>query len=313
MTARGLAEAKDIRAELRNRSLWDLPPEPGETSVAVNDKRIPFATPLAADRFLRSVRSAGFDPGPGSWPQHADYVTARAFRAVSEVGLLALPELSVFGIGDGLSRGERARQINECLRNRRPFAAIKPIDGVTRFLAVDSEDRYASVAIVVRNLQHVAVAVACGSTVAVGTHHATLVQRGGDAWIPAGDLPELPVLPASIAAPISTPGHVGLQADRLFPEWGNPIQLNGVLLGAVEAAYQPDSWPCDCAGVYIATAAGRTTVRAVNGRRVSHPHEIQARLINALRKGDKVPGHVVARDELSAHRLLHHLRDSGIA
>lgn len=313
MTSGGLAEAKLIRADLRERSLWDLPPEPGETSTPVDEIPNLFTSPLTADRYLRNSGSPGDDPGPSSWKQEVDYVAARAFRVVSEIGAEALPGLSVFGTGDGLSRRERARQIDECVRDKRPFAAIKPIDGITRFLAVDSEERYASVAIVVRSLQHVAIAVACGARAAVGTHHTVLVQREGDAWIPASELPDLPVLHSSIAAPISTPSHSGHQVGTLIPEWGNPIVLNGVVFGAVEAAYQPDCWPCDCAGVYLAAAAGRTTVRALNGRRVIHPYEIQARLINALRNGDKVPGLIVARDELAAHRLLNHLRQCGIA
>jgi hypothetical protein len=313
MTSGGLAEAKLIRADLRDRYLWDLPPEPGETSIPVDDIPNPFSSPKAADRYLRSPGSSGEDPSSGSWKQEVDYIAARAFRVVSEIGAEALPGLSVFGTGDGLSGRERARRIDDCVRCKRPFAAIKPIDGITRFLAVDSEERYASVAIVVRTLQHVAIAVACGSRAAVGTHHTVLVQRDGDIWIPASELPDLPVLHASIAAPISTPGHGELQAGTLIPEWGNPILLNGVVFGAVEAAYQPDCWPCDCAGVYLAAAAGRTTVRAINGRRIIHPYEIQARLINALRKGDKVSGLIVARDELAAHRLLNHLRQCGIA
>ena len=188
---------------------------------------------------------------------------------------------------------------------------IQPIDGITRFLAVDSEDRYASVAIVAFSFQHVAVAVATGSAVAVGTHHAALIRRGGGPWIPARDLPVLPVLPASVAAPAGIPGPGGRPA--LFPEWGNQILLNGVVLGGVEAAYQPDCWPCDGAASYIAAAAGRTTVRAVTGRRLTHPHEVQALLVNALRRGGKIPGLVVARHELAAHRLLKQLRRYGIA
>lgn len=313
MTSGGLAEAKLIRADLRDHSLWDLPPEPGETSIPVNDVPNPFPSPLAADRHLRSPGSPDDDRRPASWKQEVDYVAARAFRVVSEIGFEMLPGLAVFGTGDGLSRAERARRIDECVREKRTFAVVKPIDGITRFLAVDSEERYASVAIVIRGLQHVAIAVACGARAAVGTHHEVLVQRDGDVWIPASELPDLPVLHASIAAPVSTPSPAGLQAATLIPEWGNPILLNGVVFGAVEAAYQPDSWPCDCAGVYLAAAGGRTTLRAINGRRVTHPHEIQARLINALRRGDRVPGLIVARDELAAHRLLNHLRKCGIA
>jgi hypothetical protein len=309
MASEGPAVAKAIRADLRDRSVWDLPPEPGETSMAVDDKPSPFATARMADRYLRFGSPPGHHPGPGSWQQRVDYATARAFRAVSEIGNSALPGLAVFGTGDTLSRRERARRIGECVRDRRPFAVIKPIDAMTRFLGVDGDERHASVAIVVHDLQHMAIALACGSTVALSAHHAVQVRRDGDAWVPAGELPDQPVLHGSIAAPISTPGLGGHQAGALIPESGNPMLLNGVLLGAVEAAYQPDCWPCDCAGVYIATAAGRTTVRVIDGR-VSHPHEVLARMISALRNGEKVPGHVVARDELAAHRLLNHLRQS---
>ena len=167
-------------------------------------------------------------------------------------------------------------------------------------------------AIVAFSFQHVAVAVAAGSAVAVGTHHAALIRRGGGPWIPAGDLPVLPVLPASVAAPAAIPGPAGA-GRALFPEWGNQILLNGVVMGGVEAAYQPDCWPCDGAASYIAAAAGCTTVRALTGRRLTHPHEVQALLVNALRRGGKIPGLVVARHELAAHRLLNHLRRYGIA
>ena len=314
----GLAGARDIRADLRRLPLRELDPEPGELSIPVNDKPNPFTTPLMADHYLRNIRPSSnvvhlAIRGPGSWQRHADYIASRAFRVVSQIGADALPGLAVFGHGDGLSYRERAEMIKGCLRAKRPMAAINPIDGLTRFLAIDSDDRYASVAIVARSLQHVAIAVAAGATVAVGTHHSALIQREGGTWIPAGDLPVLPVLPASIAAPAGTPGRGRMLTGTLFPEWGNPIMLNGIVLGGVEAAYQPACWPCESAATYIAAAAGRTTVRAVTGRRLTHPHEVQALLINALRKGEKVPGLIAARDELAAHRLLRDLRRCGIA
>jgi hypothetical protein len=318
MTSGGLAEARLIRADLHRLPLRELAAEPGETSIAVDDKPNPFTTPVMADQYLRNIGSPGNVislpiPSPGSWEQHAGYVAARAFRAVSQIGTDALPALAVFGNGDGLSHGERARQIKACLRDQRPFAVINPIEGITRFLAIDSGDSYASVAIVARNLQHVAMAVATGSAVAVGTHHTALVQRDGGTWIPAGELPHLPVLHASIAAPVSTLNHGGPQTGTLFPESGNLIVLNGVVLGGVEAAYQPDCRPCDSAAIYIAAAAGRTTVRAVTGRLLTPPYQVQALLINALLKGGKVPALIAARDELAAHRLLNYLRQCGIA
>jgi hypothetical protein len=310
ITAGMLAEANRIRTDLQSHHLWDLPPEPGETTVAVDERPIPFATPLQADRFLRGAGPSS--PPPGSWQDYHDYVAARVHRAASEIAVGALPGLVLVGTGDGLSRSDRARLIDECLHDKRPVAVVKPIDGITRFLSVDGEGRYASVAIVARNLQHVAIAVGSGSTVALGTHHQALVQRHGQAWMPANELPVLPALHDSCAAPYGTPSYGGVQAETLIPEWGNSIMVSGVLLGTVEAAYQPKSWPCDSAGVYIAMAAGRTTIRAITGRRLIHPYQVQAIVINALRKGEKVPGFVVARDELAAHRLLNHLRGSGI-
>ena len=310
ITAGMLAEANRIRTDLQSHHLWDLPPEPGETSVEVDEKPIPFATPLLADRFLRGTGSSS--PPLGSWQDYFDYIAARAYRAVKEIAASALPGIAVVGTGDGRSCGDRARLIDECLHCKRPVAVVKPIDGITRFLSVHGEGRYASVAVVARNLQHVAIAIASGSTVAVGTHHQALVQRDGQTWIPASELPVLPALRDSFAAPLSTPSYGGRQAGTLIPEWGNPIVLNGVVLGTVEAAYQPRSWPCDSAGIYIAMAAGRTTIRAISGRRLVHPYQVQAFVINALRKGERVPDFVVARDELAAHRLLNYLRRSGI-
>jgi len=318
MASGGLTGARDIRADLRRLPLRELDPEPGELSIPVNDKPNPFTTPLMADRYLRNIRPSGnvvqlAIRSRSSWERHADYIASRAFRVVSQIGTDALPGLAVFGDGDGLNDRERAEMIRACLRAKRPLAAISPIDGLTRFLAIDGDDHYASVAIVARSLQHVAIAVAAGPTVAVGTHHTALIQRDGGTWMPAGDLPGGPVLHASIAAPVGTPGRGRLLTGTLFPESGNPVMLNGIVLGGVEASYQPACWPCDSAAIYIAAAASRTTVRAVTGRRLTHPHEVQALLINALRKGEKVPGLIAARDELAAHRLLKDLRRCGIA
>jgi hypothetical protein len=314
----GLAEARRIRADLLRQPLGELAPEPGEGCVAVDEKPNPFGNPVAADAYLRDAGSPGtvvplVIPGPGRWQQHAAYITARSFRVVSQLGTRACPRIAVLGRGDGLSRAERARTIDVCLRGRRPFAAVQPIDGITRFLAVDSEDRYASVAIVAFSFQHVAVAVATGSAVAVGAHHATLIRRGGGPWIPACDLPVLPVLRSSVAAPAAIQRPGGSRTGALFPEWGNQILLNGVVMGGVEAAYQPDCWPCDGAASYIAAAAGCPIVRALTGRRLNHPHEVLALLLNALRRGGKIPSLVVARNELAAHRLLNQLRRYGIA
>jgi hypothetical protein len=315
MTSGMLTEARGMRTDLRRFRLHELAPDPGEPGVAVDDMPNPFRTPVMADHYLRPPRDviSLAIPASGSWEQYAEYVTARAFGAASRIGAEEMPDLSVVGHGDGLSRRERAEIINACLLRKQPLAAVNPIDGVARFLSVDSEDRYASVAIVARGLQHVAIAVAAGSTVAVGTHHTALVQREGGSLIPVGDLPGLPVLPASIAAPAGTPGRNGLLTGTLIPEWGNAIMLSGMVLGGLEAAYQPDCWPCDGAAVYIAASAGRRAVRVAGGRLLTHPYQVQALVINALRKGDRLPACIVARDELAAHRLLRDLRQRGIA
>ena len=313
LASSGLAEARKIRADLLGQPLDEFPPEPGEGCVAVDEKPNPFGSPAAADAYLRGPLVPVVIPASAPWQQHAAYVTTRAFRAVSQVGTGACPSLTVLGRGDGLGSAERAGLTDVCLRGRRPLAMIAPVDGITRFLALDSDDCYASVAIVAFSFQHVAIAVATGSAVAVGTHHAALIRRASGPWILARDLPVLPLLPSSVAAPAASLGRGGPRPDALFPEWGNQILLSGVVMGGVEAAYQPDCWPCDGAASYIAVAAGGTVVRAHTGRRLNHPHEIQALLVSALRRGGKIPGLVVARHELAAHRLLHHLRQSGIA
>lgn len=313
------AEAQLVRADLRHRPLRELAPEPAETAIPVDDMLNPFTTPVIADRYLRRLRPSDdvvhLLPAPRqtSWEQHAGYIEARTFRVVSQAGTTALPGLRVFGSGDGLSRTRRADEISACLRDRHPLAVISPIDSMTRFLAIDGEDRYASAAIVARSLHHVAVAVAAGPTTAVGTHHMALISHGDDQWIPASDLPYSPVLPGSIAAPINAPGTAEPQARTLFPGCGNPVLLHGIILGGIEAAYQPDFWPCDGAALYIAVAAGRATMKTQSGKRLLTPYQVQALLVNALRKGKKVPGLITARDELAARRLLTYLRQCGIA
>ena len=69
----------------------------------------------------------------------------------------------------------------------------------------------------------------------------------------------------------------------------------------------------DGAGATSPRRPGWTIVRALTGRRLNHPHEVLALLLNALRRGGKIPSLVVARNELAAHRLLNQLRRYGIA
>jgi hypothetical protein len=322
LTSGARAEARLIRADLRQRPLRDLAPDPGEISIPVNVKPNPFTSPPMADRYLRDIPSAEdvihlSVPGPGSREQHARYATARVFRIVRQIGSDALPGLVVFGRGDEFGHRERGRMVKACLRDKRPVAVIKPIDGMTKFLALDGEDGYASVAIVACGPHHVAISVAAGSTVAVGNHQAALVQRDSSNWIPISGLSDMPVLHGSIAAPIATPTEDEVESAAFFPESGNPTLLNGVLLGGIEAAYQPDCRPWDVAASYIAAAAGRTIVRASGSprspKRPLTAADVLDLLVQALLDGEKVPGLVVARGELAAHRLINHLRQGGIA
>lgn len=316
MTWEALAEAKRIRADLHRRHLRELPPEPGEVGPFVDDIPNPFRAPgEAPDRYLQQHEGAVplHIPPLASWEQHRDYAATRAFRAASEAGIRALPELKVFGNGDSLDDRQRADMISESLRCRHPFAVINPIDNLTTFLAVEGDERYASAAIVFANLRHVAVAVAAGPTLALGTHHIALIHRNDRTWTPAAELPNIPVLHASIAAPIGTHGRCSQpETTTLFPG-GNPVVLSGLILGGIEAAYQPDSWPCDCAAMYIAAAAGYTIVQADTGKTLNHPGQVQRLLTNALINNVTVPGLIAARDELAARRALTYVRKCGTA
>jgi hypothetical protein len=242
---------------------------------------------------------------------------ARTLRVVRQAGDDMLSGLVVLGQGDGLGHRQRGRTIKDFLPKKQPFAVVKLFDNLDRFLGFDGEDTFASVAIVARGLQHVAISVATGSTVAVGNHQIARVQRDSSTWIRMSELSDLPVLHGSIAAPLGTPIGDEVESWALFPESGNATLLSGVLLGGIEAAYQPDCWPWDVAASYIAAAAGRTVVRASGSPRSRRPPLTAAGvldiLIKALLDGDKVPGLVVARGELAAHRLINHLRQGGIA
>ena len=274
----------------------------------MDEKPNPFGNPVVADAYLRDAWSpATVVPlvipapgGPARWPQYCRLHRGPGLpggspdrhRRVS-AALRARPRY-------GLSPAERARTIDACLRGGRPFAAIQPIDGITRFLAVDSEDRYASVAIVAFSFQHVAVAVATGSAVAVGTHHVTLIRRCGT-LDPGPDLPGLPVLPSSVAAPPRSRVPPD-SAARAVPRVGNQVLLNG-RHGGVEPPTSQTARLRRCRDLY--RRGGRARPSALTRRRLSHPHEVQALLVNALRRGGELPGLVIARHELAARGLLH--------
>jgi hypothetical protein len=317
------AEARLIGADLRSQPLRDLAPDPDEGSTFVDHMSHSFTSPDMADRFLRGITSPEDVihlpvPGPVSREQHAQYALARTLRVVRQAGDDMLPGLAMFGQGDGLGHRQQGNAIRNCLRRKEPFAVVKPFDNLDRFLGFYGEDTFASVAIVARGPQHVAISVATGSTVAVGSHHVALVQRDTSTWIRMSELSDLPVLHSSIAAPPGTPIGDEVESSAFFPESGNATLLNGVLLGGIEAAYQPDSWPWDVAASYIAAAAGRTVVQASGGPRSRRrtpltAADVQSILVKALTEGEKVPGLVIARGELAAHRLINHLRQGGIA
>jgi len=319
MTAEGLAEARLVRADLRHLPLAELDPDPAEAGPDVDDKLNPFTTPPMADRYLRGVTSQDDVAhlairGPDPWEQHVSYIAARTFRVVRQAGARALPALAVFGKGDGMKDAERAEGIRACLRAKQPFAVIDPLDSIDSFLAIDGEDRYASVAIVALNLQHVAIAVATGQTIAVGTHQTALLRLDGK-WAPISEQMRMPVLRASVYAPLcgQDRGSRALQIGKSLAESDNPILLRGLVLGGLEAGYQPDCAPWEAAAMYIAAASGCVVLEASSGKPLAHPHEVQTLLMNALLDGDKVPGLIAARHKLAARRCLADLRRYGSA
>jgi hypothetical protein len=319
MTAEGLAEARLVRADLHRSPLTELPPDPGEASTDVDDKPNPFSVPMA-DRYLRGVSSEhdathlAVRP-PSSREQHAGYIAARMFRAVWAAGVAAVPGVAVFGKGDGLTDGERADRVNACVRDKRLFAAIDPLDSIDSFLAVDGEERCASVAIVAYDLQHVAVAVASGRAAALGTQHEALLQRDG-AWEPIDERMRMPILHGSVYAPTCPQDPSGTWWPPRCspdPQADNSIMLRGLVLGGLEAAYQPPCAPWEAGAMYIAASAGCVVLRVSTGKLLDHPCHVRDLLISALRKGERVPALIAARHELAAHRCLVDLRRSGIA
>ena len=212
----------------------------------VNDKPNPFwdgaDDPVA---FLGGRRPDNIVPMP---PPRARFsatdMVGHMFQTVRQAATDAEPGLAVFGQGDDLDDGQRAERIRRCLRKNRLFAVIYPIDNIASFLGVHGEGRYGSVAIVARDLQHLVVAVSAGPTLAVAQPGELLIAQDDGPLLRPSQSVGGPILPGSyvlLSAP--EPGGTACQAGcprtalcgTALPEPANPILLNAILLGGVEA------------------------------------------------------------------------------
>ena len=301
----------------------ELATDPAEAGILVDDKPNPFR-----DGTDDPVAFLGGRPGhvvPMRPPRprfSATGMVGHLFRTVRMAGAEAEPGLAVFGTGDGLDDGQRAERVRRCQRRNWPFAVIYPIDNIASFLGMRGEGRYASVAIVARDLQHLVVAVSAGRTLAVAQHEELLIaQDDGPLRQPRQPVGG-PILPGSYVL-LSTPEpdspdcRAGCARTALcgtaLPEPANPVLLNGILLGGVEAGYQPECTACEGAASYLAALAGRVILDAGRGRTLKHPHQMHDLLGHALRSGERLPRLIVARDDLSARRLFDRVRGCGSA
>jgi hypothetical protein len=318
-------EARHLQAGLGgNGGHAELAPDSAALGIMVDDQPNPFrdgtGDPVA---FLGGRRPDNIVPMPSSRARFsATDLVDHIFWAVRQAGTDAEPGLAVFGTGDGLDDGQRAERIRHCLRKNRLFAEIYPIDNIASFLGVQGAGRYASVAIVGRDLQHLVVAVSAGPTLAVAQPGELLIaQDDGPLLQPSRPLGG-PILPGSYVL-LSTPepGRAACQAGcprtalsgTALPEPANPVLLNGILLGGVEAGYQPECTPCEGAASYLAASAGRVVLDADHGKKLKYPHQVHDLLGQALRSGELVPSLIVARDDLSARRLFDRVRGCGSA
>jgi hypothetical protein len=318
-------EAGHLQAGLGgNGGHAELAPDPADLGIPVDDKPNPFRDgtddPVA---FLGERRPDNVVPMP---PPRARFsatdLVHDIFQTVRQAGTDAEPDLAVFGKGDGLDDGQRAERIRRCLRKNRLFAVIYPIDNIASFLGVHGEGRYASVAIVARDLRQLVVAVSAGSTLAVAQPDELLIAQGDGPLLQPSQPPGSPILPGSYVL-LSTPesGSAACEAGcprtalcgTALPEPANPILLNGILLGGVEAGYQPDCTPWEGAASYLAAMAGRVILDAGRGKKLKYPHQVHDLLGHALRSGELMPSLIVARDDLSARRLFDRVRGCGSA
>ena len=325
LTRKSQAEARYLQACLGgNAGLAELEPDPAKGGIPVDDKPNPFRD--GTDDPDVCLRGPWLDNVVPMRAHRARFSAAdlagHMFRTVSRVGTEAQPGLAVFGPGDGLNDGQRAERVRRCQRRNLPFAVINPIDSITSFLGVRGEGRYASVAIVGRDPQHLVVAVSAGPTLAVAEPGQLLIAQDDGPLRPPGQPVGSPILPGSyvlLSAPESDTVACLAGCPRTahggtaLSEPANPVLLNGILLGGVEAGYQPDCTPCEGAASYLAATAGRVILDAGRGKKLKSPHHVHDLLGYALRSGERIPGLIVARDDLSARRLLDRVRGSGSA
>ena len=325
LTRKSQEEARHLQVGLGgNGGHAELDLDPAEAGIPVNDKPDPFRDgtddPVACLRGRWPDNVVHLPPARARFP--ATDIAGHMFRTVSMAGADAEPGLAVFGKGDGLDDGQRAERVRGCQLKNQPFALIDPIDNIASFLGVRGVGRYASVAIVARDLQHLVVAVAAGPTLAVAQHGQLLIAQDDGPLLPARRPVGGPILPGSYVLPAAAgPGSAACHAGcpqpapggTILPEPANPVLLNGILLGGVEAGYQPDCTPCEGAASYLAAAAGRVILDAGHGQKLKHPHQVHDLLGHALRSGERMPGLIVARDDLSARRLLDLVRGYGSA
>jgi hypothetical protein len=317
-------KARHLQAGLDgNGGHAELAPDPAGAGILVDDKPDPFR-----DGTDDPVAFLGGRPGnivPMHPPRERFSATSMAgyiFRTVSMAGTEAEPGLAVFGTGDGLDDGQRAERVRRCQRKDRPFAVIYPIDNIASFLGVRGEGRYASVAIVARDLRRLVVAVSAGRTLAVAQHDELLIAQDDGPLLQPRQPVGGPILPGSyVLLSTAEPGSAACQAGcprtalcgTALPEPANPILLNGILLGGVEAGYQPECTACEGAASYLAALAGRVILDASRGKKLKYPHQVHDLLGDALRSGERLPSLIVARDDLSARRLFDRVRGCGSA
>jgi hypothetical protein len=325
LTRASQQEARHLQAGLGGHGGHaELALDPAEVGIPVDDKPNPFRDgtddPVACLGGRRPGNVVPMRPPQARFS--ATDMVGHIFRTVRQAGTESEPGLAVFGTGDGLDDTQRAERVRGCQRKNRPFAVIYPVDNIASFLGMRGDGRYASVAIVARDLQHLVVAVSAGPTLAVAQQGELLISQDDGPLLQPSQPLGGPILSGSYVllstpepgrtsclagCPRTAPGGIAL------PEPANPILLNGILLGGVEAGYQPDCTPWEGAASYLAAIGGRVILDADRGKKLKHPHQVHDLIGHALRSGERMPSLIVARDDLSARRLFDRVRGCGSA
>ena len=223
--------------------------------------------------------------------------------------------LAVFGEPDGLDEAERSSAIRDCLQTTKPFVAVNAIDEIDNFLAVHGDALWASAAIAAAGPGDVAVAVATGTAVAVTTCKCGFVSLDGSSWFPIDRLGHMPEL-------IRDHDDRRQQAPRnrflkflgmpelgtIYGVSGNSMILNGVVLGGTGAGFQPPCYALDACVAPVAAAADRTVAQADRPQETLSTEQLHSLLLNALVRGERLPGLVIARHEMAARQLARKVR-----